>query len=849
MMERSSSRPQVTRVLIPLAVAAVFGAAMYFLYDALKDIHYRDVLVRIRSYAPATLALAGAATVINYFILTFYDVLALRYAERKLPYPKVAFASFLSYVFSYNVGLSLFGSSALRLRLYPAWGIEAGTVAKIVAFCAATFWLGLATMGGGALLLAPPAAAVSWRYLGIVPVALVALYLVFSVRGGEGLHIRGIAIRLPSGRIAAAQVAVAALDWTFAALVLFLLMPRGIGPFPSFLALYAVAQLAGAASHVPGGVGVFESIMVASLSRTTPPEALLGALLAYRGIYYLAPLSVAIVAFVSREAWVARSKVAGAANAAARVFAPLTPAVLSAAVLLSGAVLLFSGAVPAVSERLEILDLFLPLPILELSHFSASLVGVALLVVADAVRRRIDAAYWAALALLAAGAVLSLLKGLDWEEATAMAVVAALLVPSRRVFVRRAALLSPSSVPWTFAVSGVVVAVSLWLALFANKHELYSSEQWWVFELSKNAPRSLRAGVAVAVAALAVGLRLLLAPSPHVRRETLEEDETDARRVIAASSVSIANLALLGDKFLRFGPARRSYLMYAVSGRTFVVMGDPIGDETEFSSLAWDFQEEASRQGARVVWYEVSALALPLLSELGYRFYKIGEEAVVDLTSFTLEGAKGKRLRPSRNKILREGFSFSMLSPEETRRRMPELRRISDEWLALKNAKEKGFSLGFFDENYLGNFPCAVVEKDGVIVAFSNLWPSGDGSELSVDLMRHNADAPGGTMEYLFTELLLWGAGQAYRRFHLGMAPLSGVEARESAPLWNKAVALIFRNGEGIYNFQGLRAFKEKFGPSWEPRYVATSGGATLPLVAADLALVVSRGKRGVREA
>jgi phosphatidylglycerol lysyltransferase len=835
---------RLTKMLLPFVAVGIFLAALFFMYEAVRDIHYRDVIARLRSFTPSVIFLALAATALNYLVLTVYDVLALRYTGISLPYGRVAFTSFLSYVFSYNVGLSIFGSGAIRMRLYSSWGVDTGSIARIVGFCAATFWLGLATMGGLALVTFPPLIVERWRLLGLVPLGAVTAYLLAAARGGEGIRIRGFSLRLPEGRVAFAQVAVASLDWTLAALVLYVLLPAGAPSFPSFLAIYVIAQLAGASSHVPGGVGVFESILFASLSSSAPSDALVGALLAYRGIYYLIPLATAIVAFIVREAWVVRQKIKGAAEAAGRLFSPFAPVALSLVVLFSGAVLLFSGAVPAVAERLKVLDLFLPLSILELSHFSASLVGLALIVIADAVRRRIDMAYWFAIGLLGLGAVLSVLKGLDYEEAIIMLASAVLILPSRHLFVRRATILSRGANAWTIAVGGIVVVTSFWLAAFAHKHALYSGEQWWIFELSKEAPRALRAGVGVAVAAAAIGLRILLSPAPRLPQETLETSESDIRRVLALSKRATTNLALLGDKYFRFSRRRNSFLMYGLSARTFVVMGDPVGDPSEYSDLLWDFYEDVRRQGGRVMWYEVGAEVLPLLSELGFRFFKIGEEAIVDLATFSLEGGVGKRLRPPRNKMIREGYSFSLLPPEALPPRMGELEAISNAWLASKKGREKGFSLGFFDEEYLANFMCALVEKDGRIIAFSNIWRSGDGFDLSIDLMRHNEDAPNGTMEYLFIELLSWGSAQGYRSFNLGMAPLSGVEAREVAPIWNKAVSMIFHSGEGIYNFQGLRAFKEKFNPVWTPRYLAVSSGASLPIVAADIVILVSRGKR-----
>ena len=112
--------------------------------------------------------------------------------------------------------------------------------------------------------------------------------------------------------------------------------------------------------------------------------------------------------------------------------------------------------------------------------------------------------------------------------------------------------------------------------------------------------------------------------------------------------------------------------------------------------------------------------------------------------------------------------------------------------------------------------------------------------------MRHVAEAPSVVMDYLLVELMLWGRAQGYRWFNLGMAPLSGLEARAIAPLWSRLGTLVFRHGEHFYNFQGLRQYKEKFDPTWEPRYLACPGGLALPRVLADVAALISRGFRGL---
>jgi len=174
------------------------------------------------------------------------------------------------------------------------------------------------------------------------------------------------------------------------------------------------------------------------------------------------------------------------------------------------------------------------------------------------------------------------------------------------------------------------------------------------------------------------------------------------------------------------------------------------------------------------------------------------------------------------------------------------LRAVSDAWLSEKNTKEKQFSMGFFDPDYLKRFPTAVVRRADEIIAFANVWPGAEKEELSIDLMRHLPSAPNGIMDYLFAELMLWGKAEGYRWFSLGMAPMSGFEDRSLAPIWHKLGTFVFRHGEHFYNFQGLRQYKEKFSPQWQPRYLACPRGLMLPRILTNLATLISGGVKGV---
>jgi phosphatidylglycerol lysyltransferase len=177
---------------------------------------------------------------------------------------------------------------------------------------------------------------------------------------------------------------------------------------------------------------------------------------------------------------------------------------------------------------------------------------------------------------------------------------------------------------------------------------------------------------------------------------------------------------------------------------------------------------------------------------------------------------------------------------------LPELRQISDEWLAAKATGEKGFSLGFFDDEYVSRYPVGVLERGGRIEAFANIWEGAEHIDASIDLMRYRTDAPRDAMQGLFVHLLLWARSEGYQRFRLGMAPLSGFEDSPVAPFWNRLGRALYRHGERIYSFQGLRAYKEKFSPVWEPQYLAYPGGLRLPLVLGDIAALISGGYRRI---
>jgi len=842
------------RRLTPLFILALLIGAAALLHRELSAYHYEDVRRAVRALRGPALGWAAALTAVSYLILTGYDALALRYLGRPLAYRRTALASFLAYAFAHNLGLSVLGSAAPRYRLYASWGLPAAEIGLVIGFSAATFWIGVAAVSGGALLfdagvLAGPLhlPAAFGRAGGAILLGLALAAAAAPLWWRRPLTVRGWTIPPPAPAVALGQLLIGVLDWLVAAAVLFVLLPPGTPvTFAHFAALFVVAQVAGVASHVPAGLGVFETVILVALSPHAPSPALLGALLAYRVVYYVLPLALATVLLAAYELDQRRERLAVARAVAGRWLSEIAPRVLAVAIFASGALLLFSGAGRRHAGRLDMLGELLPLPVLELSHFLASLAGLGLILLASGLQRRLDAAYHLAVALLGAGALLALLKGFDWEESLLLLGLLAVLLPCRDEFPRRASLIAERfTLGWGVAVA-VVLAASVWIGFFVHQHTDYSHELWWEFSFFGDAPRFLRASVGVGVAALALAVWHLLRAAPLRAEPPDAEHLAAARAVVAAAPTAAAHLALLGDKSFLFSADRRAFVMYAVSGRSCVAMGDPVGPLASCRDLVWDYRELCDRHATWPVFYEASAAALPLYLDAGLTPLKFGEEAVVPLAAFSLEGSSHKQQRYVLRSAEREGATFEVRPPADVPSLLPELAAVSDTWLREKRAREKGFSLGRFEPRYLAECPLALVRWQGAIVAFANLWCAAERAELSPDLMRFRREAPASVMEYLFLRILLWAKDEGYAQLNLGMAPLAGLEARAAAPLWSRVGALAFRYGEQFYNFQGLRQFKNKFDPEWRPKYLVYPGGLVLPRVLANVASLVSGGITGV---
>ncbi len=828
-------------VLPYLATLALFVLGIAALYHLLRDVPLAEVRQQVRQVPAGDLLLALLATAAGYAALVCYDWTALRYVGRVLPARAVALGGFLAYSIGNTVGISALSGGAVRYRVYSALGLNLADIARISTFVALAYGTGATMVGLGALIAYPDALAAVLplppalvRLLALAGFVVGNLVIWGSSLGRIALPLGRWRIEAPGPVLLAVQLAVTLAEMVMGALVLYLFLRADIA-FVPFLAVYLAATMAGILSHVPGGVGVFETVIIATLPASVSTTDAAAALLAYRLVYFILPFMVALAMLAGTEG---RQLATGRITALARALTgALVPLAMGAMVMVSGAVMMLVPMVPAASHLAREAEAALPLAFVETGALLSTALGAMLVLIAQGLLRRLAGAWWLTMAALAAGIGAALLDDWDVERALFLALAALLLLPCRAAFYRSTRLTRGALSPGWFLLVGAMLCSVVAVALLATHAAPYADATPWAFADDARAPRALRLGLTgcFVLALMTIWQALRRAPFRDAA-DTLARGQVEG--IIARWGRAGDALALSGGKCFLLSDGGDAVIAYAVQGRAWVALGDPVGDPAQIPGLIWRFRDAARRARVTPVFYEASPRWFPQWIETGMTLFKLGEEAVVDLTRFSLEGPARKRLRGSHARARREGLSHELLAAGASDGLLEELRAISDRWLAARPGREKTFSVGRFDADWLRRFPLAVVRHHGRLVGFALVLLDGRGQGAAIDLMRHDPATALPVMEFLFTETMLALAAREVESLSLGVAPLAGLE--EARSLAGRVGRLVYRHGGRFYGFRGLRQFKDKFDPLWEPRYLVLPRLSNPVAVVADVTRLIS---------
>jgi phosphatidylglycerol lysyltransferase len=844
--------------LIGVAVSlVVLGVALAALQRILRDVQPEDVLFAFSSVGLRDVLLCLLFTACSYLMLTSYDALALGHLRLRMPYSRTALASFTSYAFVNNIGLAPLTAGSIRYRIYSVEGLTAPDIVALTAVCTLTFMLGAVAGLGGALLLEGETLSsvnrldpTTNQLLGAFILGLLAAYVTWVWTKARIINLRGYSLALPGPRLTLAQIMVAVTDLVFAAAALYVLMPESLDiGFPAFAGVFVAAIGLGLLSHTPGGVGIFEAAILLAFP-DLPPEEVLGRLILFRCLYYLVPLAAAAAMLALHEALhpdgVAR-RLADTAVAASSA----TPQVLGLAVLICGILVLLTSGLPASRPANQVIHW--PWQIVEAGWLMSAMAGMALILLARGLfRRLLNAWFFAIMALVAAGTAV-LMRGPDLRIAGVLFFAFFLLLAARRGFARRARLRDQAFPIVWIGVTVASLGVTVWLGNLSHANASgYGLSELLRFGPETAGGRALRAVLLAAI--IAAGFAVLakltaraayVAPAPQIVRQLIRrsEDPEDWR----GFSPDMQHFTISADN---------AALLYQTRKQRWIVLGDPllgetpetlpgVRDDLRQATFLAAFRERAEGRGAMPVFYDVGAETLKQLERLGFTAIEIGTRHLIDLHN----GDKVTALAPA---VLSQiEFSYAdTLAETELRREIEEL----ENHLAARRGIDDvapGFIYGPRPSEEPPRGSAVLLHRRGKLVGCVRLFAGRTGDAL-IDRFLLPKGPLTEALPAILDRVIAILRENGYRTLSLGTLPASEKARTAYGPLLRQLTAAagigFYRHGMHFDDLDALRDFGRARATVRSPRYAAATNGAILPAALRDVAWLSLPGRRAAIE-
>ncbi|MCL4222299.1 MAG: bifunctional lysylphosphatidylglycerol flippase/synthetase MprF [Phycisphaerales bacterium] len=791
------------RLLLPFVGVPL---AIWLIWHELHALSIHELRAQVGRANRPILLLACCSSVAAVVCMGLYDAVALA----GLPVSRRWHIGAVCFAWTNFLTLGPIGGPALRFFLYRQAGVPTESIAVRIARMYVGMWSAMCGVLAAVLVPMPTGGTSTMGRVVLAtvfaPTCVVLINLLIrrwkcewsgSMRQCVGLGL------------------VAVLEWFFAAMA-FVLAARSLGiatPASELARTMILGHVAGMASMVPGGLGAADAtwLKLGTLLNIAASDAA-AHVLVFRGLFYLLPWSISLVVLyvylvrrsTSAERWLRR--------------------VLAGALLANAIILLASAATPAVHERLRAMERWMPVGVFDASHGIAVVAAAWMLFLLRGVLRGYRAAAFIVAGLLLTSAISHTLKGGDWEEATASVALLILLLGAMRSFHRKGRV----PIGWELAIAATCGSVAFFLVVGLTAFEKvpYTADLWTRIGPKAEASRMLRGALLTALVGVAFFIRQAVRPVKE--RITPTPDQiNEAVKVISDSEGSSSPLVVgAGDKGVWRG-AGDGLIVYQRAADKMIVYADPVvtpGREVDFLRNLLTFTDT---EDFDLIFYEVSDRWLGPLHEFGFSFFKLGEEAVIPISGFTMQGGDWSGMRQIVRRVEKAGFAFQVYHPPHATDLIRQARQVSDSWLEHKQVREMQFSLGYFSEPYLQFFPIGgVLDAERQLVAFVNLLATR--AEVSVDLMRFRSGLVDNLMDYCIAKSMIWAAETGHTRFSLGMAPLADVGIYRRSRPFERGARLVYQHAERVYNYRGLKAYKEKFHPVWEPRYLAFQGPWTL---------------------
>lgn len=839
------------KVFFALALIALI------LYEArceMQSVELAKALHAIRRIPAPSLLLFSTLGIMAALSMIFYDVFILKKLNSEINRKDLFSLSFISNTLNLLFGSGSITGVSIRKALFKKQNIESAELTLYHELTVSSTITGLSIFSVITLFHSRSLSFILNQHLWLYCCLLISiLYLpvyFFMERLIKRFHgwsniFDSVKLFILKGRL----VFVSFIQWLLTSLLFYALIHyfNSEISYIDALSILVIASITGYLSLLPAGIGAFDLIAFIALQALglLPNQAIVVVIM-YRLFYYFIPAGVAILVFAlhmlnktEQRGYAIRSDAYG----------QLIASVMSIIVMMCSVVLLASALMPGLVSRSRLMADLTSITFLQYSRSISIAVGFMLLIAAKEIFFRVKRAYHVTMILLLIGGIFTFIKGLDFEEFLFILVSMGVMRLSKTNFYRKSVQSKPSH----------FIAASLSILALLVVHMKISHLLFFHYIKAFHYPHlhfhSMYSFIHSGI--LIYSLFMIFMVAWYYKRDHIEDDfrfeGVDEKKLdeflFTYKGHHLSHLIYLGDKNLFWAAEGQVLIAYSRYSDKAIVLGDPIGNQSCLSKGIQEFQQFIDLYGYKAVFYEVDESNMAMYHDNGYYFFKLGEEAVVDLTEFEMLGSNRRAFRNTVNRFAKDGYEFELLSPPHSIELLDSLERISTEWLG--NRKEMGFCVGWFNREYLQKSPIAVVRNtvNQEILSFVSLiYHDYQQGTIGIDLMRFKNNVPNSTMDFIFIRLLMYFKEAGYHHFSFSVAPLSQVGAGPRAHLAERVAHFVYKYGKRIYSFEGLRKFKNKFDPNWTPMYLAYPQFISLPALLIEISMLVNKSRNAVKK-
>lgn len=501
-----------------------------------------------------------------------------------------------------------------------------------------------------------------------------------------------------------------------------------------------------------------------------------------------------------------------------------------------GIINIISVATPPLAERLRLLDQYIPYAPIHASNLMVFLMGLMLLTASAFLLKGLRSAWWFALVLSSLSFIGHLTKALDWEEAVFAAVTILFLMISRRQYrIKHSTKLARTGFAVALMVFAAVMIFGYTAFYFIDQKHFGIDFSWKqslihtlnIFLLVDDAQLHPLTrfgkefiGVIRSLGVFAWGFLFYTVIRPYLYVKHEPQGHKRAVELIHEYGISSVDyFKIMPDKLLYFSEKTDGVVAYRIANNYAVVLEEPVCDGEEKLEVLKEFDAFCKSKGLISAYYRVDENSISLFSALHKRKLLIGQEAIIDLDSFSLEGKDKKSLRNGLNSLQKKGYKAEVCMPPHNHELLQRLKQVSDEWLEAFDKKEIVFSQGMFDENQIKEQPVIIVRDEELqIQSFLNIVPDYAPGECTYDLIRKTANAPAGCMDQLIISFIDYAKQNKLQYLNLGMVPMAGIEQPDNTA--EQLIRYAYENFKRFSHYKGLRSFKEKYAAIWQNKYL-----------------------------